>query len=369
MVGLGVLMAAPGSANGGWRQVSERIGTAIDAELSLTRQAAELEKAVTALEREQAGAEYSAAILDHAGRESMRRLDAYRAGAEQREQITRRRARAMYKAARGGVARLLLEDVGREESSDTDRVSRGRDLRWLVRHDLEELSAYQRAERRARGELLHAERQLQALSVLATMHDVQGELVAIAQTATGPALTRARKARRRLLSKQGSGARARRAHRERLAQLSANYQELRTLEKMGVDGTLVRPVRGRLVGSFGEYRDRVLRLPMVRNGVELAARLDENVRAPADGRVVMVAELPGFDEVVVIDHGGGQLSMLGRLWKVGVEEGDAVEAGDSIGSVAPKAIDDGLGTTAYMELRHGDKPVDPAPMLGRATRR
>ncbi|MCH9683292.1 MAG: M23 family metallopeptidase [Deltaproteobacteria bacterium] len=108
---------------------------------------------------------------------------------------------------------------------------------------------------------------------------------------------------------------------------------------------------------------------MIRNGVELSARRDESVRAPADGRVVMVAAIPGFDQVVVIDHGSGELCMLGRLWKVSVEQGETVEAGDAIASVAPKAVDDGLGTTAYVELRHGDKPVDPAARLGRARRR
>ena len=370
IVALGLALAAtPASARSGWQRLSARLGAVVDAELGLARQAVDLERAVAALEREQAGAEYSAAILDHAGAESVRRLSAYRAGRSEREQITRRRARAMVKAARGGVARLMFEDVGRPESTTADRLARGRRLRWLVRHDLRELSAYQRAELRARDELLHAERQLQALSALATVHDMQGELTAIAMTATAPALQRARKTRRALLSGSSADDRARRAHRERLAELGARWKELEALQGSGVEGTLVRPVRGRLVGRFGKYEDPVLRLPMVRHGVELAARLDETVRAPADGRVVMVAELPGFEQVVVIDHGAGQLSMLGRLWNVAVDEGDMVGAGDRIASVAPKATDDGLGTTAYLELRHGEKPVNPAPMLQRATRR
>ncbi|MCA9708633.1 MAG: peptidoglycan DD-metalloendopeptidase family protein, partial [Myxococcales bacterium] len=166
-----------------------------------------------------------------------------------------------------------------------------------------------------------------------------------------------------------AGERARRAHRERLAELAASWETLRDLQQAGVEGLMIRPVRGALVGRFGAYQDPVLRLPMVRNGVELQARPDEDVRAPAAGRVVMVAELPGFEQVVVIDHGAGQLSMLGRLWKVSVAEGDPIEAGDVLASVAPKAVDDGLGTTAYLELRHGEKPVDPAPRLRPATRR
>lgn len=361
-VGL-LLSAAPVEARSGFGELGDRLAAALEAELGLTRQAAALQRATVALEREQAGAEHGARVLEHAGRQGLRQLDAYREGRDAREQLARQRARAMYKVARGGIARIVLEDLGQERAS-AERLARGRDLRWLVRHDLRELEAYQRAERRAAAELLQSERQLQALSVLATVHDVQGELLATARLATTPALERAESTRKGLSSGTPVGA----ANRERLAALTASRDELRGLQREGSAGrALVRPVPGATVGSFGAYTDPILRLPMVRNGVELKASLDEGVRAPAAGRVVMVADLPGFEQVVVIDHGEQQLSMLGRLWKVTVAEGNPVDAGAVIGRVAPKALDDGLGTTAYLELRHGDEPVDPAPRLGRAT--
>ena len=61
-----------------------------------------------------------------------------------------------------------------------------------------------------------------------------------------------------------------------------------------------------------------LNLEMHRNGVELHASHRDRVRAIAPGKVAMVGELPGFDEVVVIDHGGGYLSLTGRLLAVQV---------------------------------------------------
>lgn len=365
---LGVLtlsLLASGPARGALGGLAERLADAVETELGLTEQATELERAVVGLERERAGAEYGASVLDQAGRQTLAQLDAYREGRDAREQLVRRRARAMVKVARGGIARIALEELG-EEHSTADRLARGRDLRWLVRYDLRELAAYQRAERRARADLLQAERQLQALSVLATMHDVQGELLTTARAATVPALDRAESTRQQLSSSTFIDE----TRRDRLAELQAKRDELLALRRDGAQGPmLVRPVRGALVGSFGAYTDPVLRLPMVRNGVELDARLDEPVRAPAAGRVVMVAELPGFEQVVVIDHGEQQLSLLGRLWKVTAAEGEAVEAGAVIGHVAPKAVDDGLGPTAYLELRYGDKPIDPTPRLGRAARR
>jgi murein hydrolase activator len=335
------------------------LGRALEAELGLTRQAAAIERAVVALEREQASAEHGASVLEHAGRQSLAQLEAYRRARDAREQIVRQRARALVKVARGGIARIVLEDLGDARPS-AERLLRGRDLRWLVRHDLHELAAYQRAERRALAERLAAERRLQALSVLATVHDVQGGLLTAARTATAPALERATSTRQRRWNGAPVGA----EERGRLTELQASQAELRATRRDGADGALARPVHGAVVGRFGAYTDPILRLPMVRNGVELAARPDEEVRAPAAGRVVMVAELPGFEQVVVIDHGAQQLSMLGRLWKVTVAEGDALAAGQPIARVAPKALDDGLGTTAYLELRYGDKPVDPTPRLG-----
>lgn len=359
-----LLASAPVHARGGLGELGERLGQALEAELGLTRQAAALERAVVALEREQAGAEHGASVLEHAGRQSLAQLDAYRKARDSREQLVRQRARALVKVARGGIARIVLEDLGDARPS-AERLSRGRDLRWLVRHDLRELTAYQRAERRAQAERLAAERQLQALSVLATVHDVQGELIAAARTATVPALERATSTRQQLWHGAVVGA----DDRTRLAELQASHEELRAVRQGGAEGALTRPVQGAVVGRFGAYTDPILRLPMVRNGVELAARSDEEVRAPAAGRVVMVAELPGFEQVVVIDHGAQQLSLLGRLWKVTVAEGDALAAGQALARVAPKALDDGLGTTAYLELRHGDKPVDPTRQLRRAGER
>lgn len=357
LAGVGVaVLALPSPAHGG-----KTLGELLETELGLAKQAVALEQTLVALEREREGAEYGAELLEHAGRESLRRLGAYHEGRGPRERRIRQRARAMVKTSRGGIARLVFEDVGRDDAASADRLARGRMLRWLVRHGMRELSAYERSERRSRAELLRAHRQLQAMSALATVHAVEGDLVALGRKATNPALTRAHRESRRVLSSTPASVRLHEDNQERLVELAEAERELRALRRDG--RTLRRPVAGIIKGRFGPYTDPVLELPMARNGIELRARRDEPVKAIADGRVVMVADLPGFEQVVVIDHGGGQLSMLGRLWKATVAEGDEVEAGEVIARAAPKTTDDGLGTTVYLELRHGDKPVDPQPLL------
>ena len=352
-----------------WRRAAAKLGDALEHELGLAEKATELQAAVEILDRERLSTEYDAAILDHAGRESMRRLDAYRKGRAERERRVSSRARAMYKLSRGGLLRFALEDLaGEGDQSTAQRVATGRWLRWLVQHDLAEMSAYQRAEVRAEAELLAATRELQALSALATVQTMQQRALDDAREHVRPELRQARRKRKRIARSDRTSERALEAQKALLQEAGRHWRELSRLRGLGRRGRVVRPVRGKILGSFGTYEDPILELPMVRDGVELRARPDEAVRAIDDGRVVLVSRLPGFEDVVVVDHGAGELSMTGRLWKVAVTEGEVIERSTVLGHAAPKAIDDGLGRTVYLEIRHGDRPVDPAPYLRKAVK-
>lgn len=338
-------------------------------ELGLVRSSAEIHRGLAALDREQASLQYTATLLDHASSESMRRLGAYAEGTDDREARLRLRGRALYKLARGGAARLAFgEGFGEEGHGATAmRLARARSLREVVRHDLTELASHRRARTRARTEMLAATREIQALATVAHVFTMQGEVLEVAGAVVDPAVGRAVHARK--LALRSSGTRDRRAQRELIRLVKSNWDELESLR--GLDGAarLHRPVSGAVAGRFGLHRDRVLHVPSVRNGVELVAGRDERVVAMATGRVVLVTELPEFGGAVVIEHGGGQYTLTARLWKIAVVAGDAVEPGTELGRVAPKAIDDGLGATVYVELRHGEKPVDPEPYLARASAR
>lgn len=368
-VTFGVLALALAGTVHARNKAPERLEETLRRELGLTQASTELAESLAVLDRERSSLEYTASVLDHAARESMRRLDAYRKRREDREATARSRARSLYKLSRGGVARLAFESAGNKdrEADLEQRILRGRALRFLVRHDLGELNVYRKAEQRAASELVAASREMQTLGAITMVGAVQEHALVSAEHAINPNLRATMKSRRRLADRLDGE--LSRKHKVLLRNVKRNWRSLRSLR--GLDGAprLVRPVQGRIVGRFGPYTDRVLDLPSIRNGVELHARRDEPVRAMADGRVVMVTALPGFENVVVLDHGGGQYTLTARLWDIGVEEGQELEGGDLLGRVAAKPLDDGLGSTVYIELRHGEKPVDPTQYLKRARRR
>ncbi len=352
-----------GTAMAARRDLGVKLVETLRVELGLGRSAADVRRGLAALDREQAALQYTAALLEHAGDESLRRLSAYAERTDVRERRVRERGRALYKLARGGAARLAFgEALGDDERGSTAaRLVRARALRALVRHDLHELVSHRRARARARAELLAATREHQALAAADGVLAIETAVLERASSVLDPKLLTAARARTVALRRAGSKARV--AERELIAAVRDGAREL---EGLGGGHRLVRPVHGATVGAFGRHLDRVLAVPSLRNGIELAAAADERVVAIAPGRVALVSELPEYGGAVVVDHGDGQLTLTARLWKIAVAPGDTVEAGTELGRAAPKPIDDGLGRTVYLELRHGERPVDPEPWLARA---
>lgn len=337
---------------------------AIQHQLALTRSAADVQKALKSLERERASLAYAQRLLGHRADESLRRLSAYSSARGAREGQAKVRARALYKLARGGLPRLYFEDLapGARSERSADRITRGRTVRWLVRHDLRELSVHRRAESRARAELLAASREMAAVSAVRMVEGLQSSALEQFDESLAPSLLAAVQKTRKL----EKGPTTRRLQRM-VEKAKSEYATLRRAK--GFDllerRSLPRPVPGKIVGRFGRHFDKDLQLELERKGLELRAKGGKPAKSIAPGKVAYVGALPGYDQVVVIDHGGGYLTMTGRLLDVQVHAGDELEAGTVLGRVAPAPPDASLGTTVYLELRHGERPIDPTRFLRR----
>lgn len=98
------------------------------------------------------------------------------------------------------------------------------------------------------------------------------------------------------------------------------------------------------------------------DGVLLAAREGEEVRAVWAGRVVYADWLPGFGMLLVIDHGDGYLSFYGHNEALLGEVGDWVATGEVI---ALGGNSGGRGRPVlYFAIRHNGEPLDPARWCG-----
>jgi septal ring factor EnvC (AmiA/AmiB activator) len=80
------------------------------------------------------------------------------------------------------------------------------------------------------------------------------------------------------------------------------------------------------------------------------------VVAPGAARIDHAGPLSGWSQVVILDLGDGWRAVVAGLDRVDVQAGQRVADGQSLGRVE-------AGDEVYLELRRGDRPVDPAPFL------
>ena len=227
-----------------------------------------------------------------------KKVSALETGVELRQRRLRDRLRSLYKLSQGGYLRLLVNT-----ETPAELFARRNGASRVVRRELAELSSV----KRELGEVAEERKRLRGRELRAAELDAAG-----VAAPTG-----------------------------RLTHKNA----------------LQRPVHGAVIARFGPFRDLSSGIWRSRDGVELAAHHDETVRAVADGTVKAVEALPGLGRSVMVDHGDGFLSLIGRLRTVKVAVGEEIKRGQHLGaaqgpSVQLQLVEDGIWLDPTSWLSH-----------------
>lgn len=127
-------------------------------------------------------------------------------------------------------------------------------------------------------------------------------------------------------------------------------------------GRLPWPTVGKVENRFGRSRSGAAGT-LTWNGAFIRARNRPTVHAISHGRVVFADWMRGYGLLVIVDHGGGYMSLYGHNQSLYKVAGDWVEAGELIARVGDSGGQDTPGL--YFEIRYRGKPVNPARWCNR----
>ena len=122
-------------------------------------------------------------------------------------------------------------------------------------------------------------------------------------------------------------------------------------------GSLMWPVQGKVINSFGEQRQG----SVTWDGLRIQSASGTDVRAIHGGRVMYAESLPGQDLLMVLDHGDGYMSLYAHNDMLLHESGEWVQPGDVIARVGNSGGEKEPGL--YFEIRKNGEPINPTPWL------
>jgi len=126
-------------------------------------------------------------------------------------------------------------------------------------------------------------------------------------------------------------------------------------------GSLPWPVNGNLVLHYGSQVDPLFNLPIFRSGVHIKTAFNSPVRAVHGGKIVFADNFKGYNQLVIINHGGGYHTLYGYLSKIFSKNGAIIKENQIIGEAGESTA---LGTSGlYFEIRYKGKPLDPQQWL------
>ncbi len=163
----------------------------------------------------------------------------------------------------------------------------------------------------------------------------------------------------------------------RFAQPSAEFQRRRPAELAQINAARAKshdvagwrqdfmwPVTGRISGLFGSQRIYKGEPGSYHSGVDVARPTGTPIIAPADGVVVLAAQLPFTLEgkLLMLDHGMSLNSAFLHLSRIDVKVGDVVRRGQRIGAIGTTGRS--TGPHLHWGMKWGNARIDPLLIAG-----
>lgn len=146
-------------------------------------------------------------------------------------------------------------------------------------------------------------------------------------------------------------------------QIESKIVELQRNTNPYSGGVMLWPVEGysRISSSFGYRIHPIFNVQKLHTGIDIPAPTGTKARAASDGIVIYADWLGSYGKAVMIDHGGGIVTLYAHNSSILVSEGETVSRGQAISKIG--STGNSTGPHLHFEVRKNGAYVDPIPWL------
>lgn len=145
------------------------------------------------------------------------------------------------------------------------------------------------------------------------------------------------------------------------AMIQRMEQEGRMMPQAGGTGQMAWPVNGEITSPFGWRVHPIWGTQIFHAGLDIGADYGDPVHAADSGTVVFAGWMGGYGNAVMIDHGGGMVTLYGHNSSITVGEGEQVSKGQTIALAG--STGNSTGPHCHFEVRIHGEVVSPLQYL------
>ncbi|KAB3533543.1 murein hydrolase activator EnvC family protein [Alkaliphilus serpentinus] len=130
-----------------------------------------------------------------------------------------------------------------------------------------------------------------------------------------------------------------------------------------VGGEMQWPVKGhtRISSPYGYRTHPITKRREFHSGIDVPAPTGTDIVAATRGKIVHAGNLGGYGKVIMIDHGGGIITLYAHNSKLVVSVGDEVSKGQKVAAAGSTGFS--TGPHLHFEVRKDGKHSDPIPYV------